>query len=267
MRARWFALVVVTLGAVGALLPSPVSAGGGWISPARSTYVPAQVAVAQGTFWDTPGEETIEDGPFMAYLLPASRWIDGREVQTAGIRVGEVAITRMHGRAFRVRVEFRVPDLPAGLYHIQFCNDPCTVHVIGDLLGSEVFAIGATRTEGRLLLQAQRLRWRIDEVADRLRRETAAEVRAVTRQLWAAEDLRMAAEVRVRELSETLAGTRQALEAERSTAATAFVIAGCLLLLAIAVSVLLVVTMKRLRAARLDVELQAMTNAPAPADA
>jgi hypothetical protein len=33
-----------------------------------------------------------------------------------------------------------VPDLPAGLYHIQCCNHPCTVEALGDLIGSDLFA-------------------------------------------------------------------------------------------------------------------------------
>lgn len=168
-------------------------------------------------------------------------------------------ITRTDGHGFLARVEFRVPDLPAGRYHIQYCNDPCTGYGIGDLMGSESFAIGATPAEGRLLVLAQQLRSKIDEVAYRLRREAAAQVRGVERELTAARGLQTIAEVRVRELTETLRTTRRGLEAERSTVATAFVIGGVLLFAVAVLVVMLVVATKRLHGARLDAELQAMT--------
>jgi hypothetical protein len=262
MRARRFVLVVaVALGGV-ALLPTPASAGGGWSIPGRSAYVPTQVAIVRGTFWEGSTGEAIADGPFIAYLLPANRWIQGHRVPEAAVPVGQVMITRTDGHGYAARVEFRVPDLPAGLYHIQYCNDPCTVYGLGDLIGSESFAIGATLAEGRLLMLANHLRSKIDELTYRLRQEAAAQVRGVERELAAARGLQTIAEVRVRELTETLRTTRRALEAERSTVATAFVIASGLVLIVIALLVMLLVTARRLRAARLDAELRAMTHVP-----
>jgi hypothetical protein len=265
MRARPFVLVVAAaLGGV-ALLPTPASAGGGWSTPERSAYMPAQVAIVQATI----SEVSTADGPYVAYLLPANRRIQGGRVPEAAIPVGQVMITRTDGHRFLTRVEFRVPDLPAGLYFIQYCNDPCpgyTVSGLGDLIGSESFAIGATLAEGRLLMLAQRLRSKIEGVAYRLRRKAAAQVRHVERELTSARGLQTIAEVRVRELTETLRTTRRALEAERSTLATAFVITSGLLLFVIALLVMLLVTTRRLRAARLDAELQAMRRIPAFVD-
>jgi hypothetical protein len=265
MRARWFVLVVTAaLGGV-ALLPTSASAGGGWSTPGRSAYVPGQVAIVQATISEGSTGEAIGDGPFIAYLLPENRRIQGGRVPEAAIPVGEVMVTRTDGHEFLARVEFRVPELPTGLYHIQYCNDPCpgyTVDGLGDLIGSESFAIGATLAEGRLLILSQRLRSRIDEVARRLRREAAAQVRRVERELTAARGLQTIAEVRIRELTETLRTTRRALEAERSTIATAFVIASGLVLIVIALLVTLLVTTRRLRASRLEAELQAVTHAP-----
>jgi hypothetical protein len=228
--------------------------------------VPTQVASVRGTFWEGAGGEAIADGPFIAYLLPTNRWIQGFRVPEAAIAVGQVMITRTDGHGYVARVEFRVPDLPAGLYHIQYCNDPCTVHGLGDLIGSESFAIGATLAEGRLLMLAQRLRSKIDEVTYRLRREAAAQVRQGERELSAALGFQAIAEVRARELSETVRTTRMALEDERSTVATAIVIESGLVLIGIALLVMLLVTTKRLRAARLDAELQAMTRVPTVVD-
>jgi hypothetical protein len=262
MRARRFVLVVAaTLGGM-ALLPTSASAGGGWSTPGQSAYVPAQVAIVRGTFWEGSTGEAIADGPYIAYLLPANRWIQGHRVPEAAIPVGQVLINRMDGHGFLARIGFRVPDLPAGLYHIQYCNDPCTVDALGDLIGSESFAIGATLAEGRLLMLAQHLRSRIDEVTYRLRQQAAAQVRGVERELTAARGFQTIAEVRVRDLTETLRTTRRALEAERSTVAWVFVTASGLVLIVIALLVMLLLTTRRLRAARLDAELQAVTQVP-----
>jgi hypothetical protein len=265
MRARRLVLVLAAaLGGV-ALLPTSASAGGGWSTPERSAYVPAQVAIVQATIWEDSRGEAIADGPFIAYLLPAKSWIQGGRVPEAAIPVGQVMITRIAGQRFLARIEFRVPDLPAGLYHIQYSNDPSTGYTVdglGDLIGSEPFAIGATVAEGRLLMLADHLRSKIDEVTYRLRRQAAAQVRGVERELTAARGLQTIAEVRIRELTETLQTTRTALETERSTPAMAFVTASGLVLIVIALVVLLLVTTRRLRAARLDAELQAVTQVP-----
>jgi hypothetical protein len=266
MRVPRFALVVAAaLGGV-ALLPTSASAGGGWSTPGRSSYVPAQVAVVRGTFWAGATEGTIADGPYIAYLLPANRWIQGHRVPEVAIPVGEVMITPMDGHSFLARVAFPIPDLPAGLYHIQYCNDPCTVEALGDLIGSDLFAIGATRTEGRLLMLAQRLRSRIDEVAYRVRQEASAEIRDLKRDLSAAAGRETNARIRVRELAETLGTTREALEAERSTVATMSIIAGAMLIIAVALVVLLVMTKKQHRTAQLEAELRAMTRLPTTVD-
>jgi hypothetical protein len=261
MRARRFVPVVAMALGV-ALLPTSAYAGGGWSIPGRSAYVPAEIATVQGTFWEGSRREAIANGPYIAYLLPANRWIQGHRVPEAAIQVGQVMITRTEGDGFLARVGFRVPDLPAGLYHIQYCNDPCTGYGIGDLIGSESFAIGATLAEGRLLMLAHGLRSKIDEVTYRLRRQAAAQVRGVERVLTAARGLQTIAEVRVRELTQTLRTTRTALEAERSTAAAAFGIAGGLAVIVIALLVMFVVTARRLRAARFDTELRSMTHGP-----
>jgi hypothetical protein len=184
-------------------------------------------------------------------------------VPPAAIPVGELTVTRVSSDVFRARAEFRVPDVPAGLYRIEYCNDPCTVRWLGDLVGSESFAIGATRTEGRLLLRAERLRYRIQEVAYRTRRQATEEIRDYKRDLRAAASREATAESRLRELTERLRTTRSELEAERSDAATTSVIAGGLLLAALVLLVLLLVTIKRLRGTRVDAELQAMMHTDA----
>jgi hypothetical protein len=264
MRARRFVLVVAAALGV-AVLPTSASAGGGWSTPERSAYVPDQVAIVEATISEGSTGEAIGEGPFIAYLLPANRWIQGGRVPEAAIPVGQVMVTLTDGDRFLARVEFRVPELPAGVYFIQYCNDPCpgyTVSGLGDLIGSESFAIGATLAEGRLLMLAHRLRSRIEQVTDRLRQQAAAQVRGVERELTAARGFQTIAEVRVRELTETLGTTRMALEAERSTVATVFIIVGGMVLIVFVLLVMLLATARRLRAARLDTELQSITQGP-----
>jgi hypothetical protein len=113
---------------------------------------------------------------------------------------------------------------------------------------------------------AHRLRSKIDGITYRLRRQAAAQVRGVERELTAARGLQTIAEVRVRELTETLRTTRTALEAERSTVASAFVIASGLVLILVALLVMLLVTAGRLCAARSDTELRSMTHGPTLVD-
>src|SRR5918994_3078264 len=105
MRARRFVLVVAVAFGGLALIPPPASAGGGWSIPGRSAYVPAQVAIVQGTFWEGAGEEAIADGPFFAYLLPTNRWIQEHRVPEAAIPVGQVMITLTNRHGYVARVE------------------------------------------------------------------------------------------------------------------------------------------------------------------
>jgi hypothetical protein len=86
MRVRPFVLVVAAAFWVLALLPTSASAGGGWSTPERSAYVPAQVAIVQATIWEDSTGKAIGDGPFIAYLLPAHRRIQGGKVPEAAIR-------------------------------------------------------------------------------------------------------------------------------------------------------------------------------------
>jgi len=264
MRLRRLVVVVGVLGVL-MLGVAPALAGGSWITPGRSAYEPADVAVIRGTFGSGAYEGRLDDGPFIAYLLPATRWINDGRVPAAAIPIGELTITGTCC-TFHARVEFRVPDLPTGMYHVQYCNEPCTVDGIGDLIGSESFAIGATRTEARLLIQTQRLRWKIDEVAYRARQAASAEIRDVKLQLRLVRGQLTITEGQVEELTEALGATRRALKTERTAVGAAWVLPGGLLLAVIVLLIGLAVTTKRLRAARLDAELQALTHEPTHAE-
>jgi hypothetical protein len=80
----------------GAVLAPPSSAGGAsWITPERPAYVPADVAVFEGRFWQGSNEVTIADSPYLAYLLPRNRCIDGLRVAPAAIPIGELVVSRV----------------------------------------------------------------------------------------------------------------------------------------------------------------------------
>jgi hypothetical protein len=54
-----------------------------------------------------------------------------------------------------------VPAVPTGQYHLTYCNDPCTVDGIGDLMGGDAFFVAPTRQEALLLSRVDRLSWRL----------------------------------------------------------------------------------------------------------
>jgi hypothetical protein len=133
MRAHRFVLVVAVALVGVALLPTSASAGGGWSTPERSAYVPDQVAIVQATIWEGSKGEAIADGPFIAYLLPANRWIQGGRLPEAAIPVGQVIVTRTHGHEFLASVEFRVPTSPSAC----ITSSTATIHApVTPFLGS-----------------------------------------------------------------------------------------------------------------------------------
>jgi hypothetical protein len=259
MRSRR-TVVVVTLALLAIpAFAGPASAGGSWLAPERSAYVPAEIAVFRGDFGSGSLEGRIADGPFVAYLLPENRWINDQVVPASAIRLGELTIVRVSEHIFHARVEFEVPSVPTGMYHIQYCNEPCTVNGIGDLIGGDPIAIGATRMEARLLILTQRLRWKIDAVAARARQQILTERRRSQEALsQRAYDLR-AAEARVSELAGELAETTRALRIERSSRSWGPAV-GALLLLGLGLLVVVMVIARRLRRARLDAELHALAH-------
>ncbi|HYY09279.1 MAG TPA: hypothetical protein VFA25_11820 [Actinomycetota bacterium] len=261
MRARRIVLVAATAFVVLPLWPSPAAAGGSWLTPRRPTYVPGEVAIVGGGFGTGSYAGEIDDGPFIAYLLPANRWIEGRNLPKAAIPVGELVISGGNG-SYRARIEFRVPNVSGGLYHLQYCNDPCTIDGLGDLIGSQSFAVGATRTEARLLMSVERLRGKIGEVRYHARFMASEHVREVGRELRTTQRRLGIEEERVRKLDTAVEALRSSIDSDRSRLAAATVGNAALLLAVIALLIVLVAAMRRLRAARLDAELRAITDEP-----
>ncbi len=243
MRARRRLLAVGVL-AIGMFAAGPASAGGSWIASERSAYVPAEIASFRGNFSTGSLEGRIEDGPYVAYLLLRNQWIQDHIVPESAIRVGVLAISEGSNHLFHARLEFTVPDVPAGFYHVQYCNDPCTVNGIGDLVGSDSIAIAATRADARALVLAERLRWKVEAASD-ARRHAEAEVDRLREALIEREEDVAAADARGHELVQELAETQQSLHAERSRLSWAPV-AGMLFGIVLGLMVALAVITRRL---------------------
>lgn len=219
MRIRGFPAVLVATLAALAVPTGPAAAGGSWLWPDRRAYVPGDRALLRGSFSTGSLEGRISDGPFFAYLLPQGRWIDGSEIPGSAIRLGELRIVHGHGSyPKRAQVEFTVPDVARGFYHVSYCNDPCTVNGIGDLIGSSSFAIAPTRAEGRLMVRVARLESRVRIVAQRVHARTRSERKRLERALEERTSDLGEAETRVAALETQIAALREASGAQAQQA-------------------------------------------------
>jgi hypothetical protein len=155
-------LLVAAIIAATVLLPQPGTAGGSWLETPRRYLVVGEEVTARGTFGPGTNEGEVSDGPFHAYLLPGNRWLDAGPIPPEAVPIGPMSITAAEGSVccWLGTVTFTVPDVPPGRYTISYCNDPCTVNGIGDLIGGSV-QIATTREEARLGAEVDRLREQI----------------------------------------------------------------------------------------------------------
>ena len=144
------AAVIMTLSGALLLLPHPVGAGGSWLDAERPYAAVGEVVLAWEEFSTGSHGEWMSHGPFHVYLVPAPRSfkVPGTIPRWA-VPIGPMTIEPGETYQWLAAVEFTVPDLPAGRYSIQYCNDPCTVDGSGDLDGGSLY-IGATLKEARL---------------------------------------------------------------------------------------------------------------------
>jgi hypothetical protein len=192
-----------------ALIPTGhASAGGSWLYPDRNVYEPGDVSRVHGSFGTGSLEGTLADGPYVAYLLPENAWIEDTRVPEAAIRLGELRIVRDESYSKSASVTFTVPDVPTGWYSVAYCNEPCTVDGIGDLIGSQGFVIAPTRREGRYILEVDRLEARVDSVRQQVVARTRAERKELERALRARAAELAGAQARVAELQVDLARLR-----------------------------------------------------------
>jgi len=141
------------------LLPAaPASAGGSWMEGDRG-YGVGEMATFRGSFSMSGSlEGRMSDGPYFAYLAPIGIYdVD----HPRAVRLGEIRMVPSDVWGMIATVEFTVPAVPTGHYHLTCCNDPCTVDGIGDLMGGDAFFVAPTRQEALLLSRLDRLSWRL----------------------------------------------------------------------------------------------------------
>lgn len=97
-----------------------------------------------------------------------------------------------------------------GFYHVSYCNDPCTVNGIGDLVGSFSFAIAPTRAEGRLMVRVARLESMVRIVAQRVHARAREERKRLERALDGRTSDLVEADARVAALETQVAALREA---------------------------------------------------------
>lgn len=150
-------------------LPAPASAGGAWLYPDRQVYLPGETATLGGSFSKVAGlEGRPADGPWFAYLLPQERWILRDRIPPIAIPIGELEVLGANdGPNASASISFRIPDLATGWYHVGYCNDPCTLNGMGDLIGSQGFVIAPSRLEGKAFIRIDRLQARLSSARER----------------------------------------------------------------------------------------------------
>jgi hypothetical protein len=196
MRMRWLATAVLTAAILATA--GPAAAGGSWLETEDQYYSPGSQATARGTFGPGAYEGRVSDGPYYAYLVPRFRWFEKPgPVPDYAIPLGPITIRRATGNycCWAASLTFTVPDLPPGRYSIEYCNDPCTVNGIGDLIGGS-FWVADTQEEARLMFRIERLEAKakgLKRIKHDLRKAEAALAEAEDEQALLITNLRVAA--------------------------------------------------------------------------
>jgi hypothetical protein len=163
MRARWTLIAVVALASL-TVSSSPVSAGGSWLETDQPWYAPGETAVARGVFADGTYRGTVADGPFFLYMVPGYRYLPRNgSIPGWAEPVGSLTIKEATGNycCWVASATFTVPQVPPGRYTLDYCNDPCTLDGIGDLVGGS-FWVAATEEQARLLSRIERLEAKVE---------------------------------------------------------------------------------------------------------
>lgn len=171
MRVRW--LVTAPLTAAILATGVPASAGGSWLELDRSSYAPGDRATVRASFSSGQLEGTLGDGPYYLYLVPESSSLprDGSPIPDEVRQVGPLHIWESTGNycCWNASAQFIVPEVPAGKYFLDYCNSPCTVDGMGDLIGGSLF-VGETEEEARLIARIERLEFKVEALA-RIKRD------------------------------------------------------------------------------------------------
>lgn len=171
MRISRFILAVCVV-AVTVIAGGLAHAGGASSLDLDQRYlVVGHTVTGRTIFWTEQfqGTGSVEDGPYFAYLLPGDTLIRPPVIPPAAIPLGHLRISRDPGPTALAWLTFTVPDVPAGDYTIDFCNDPCTHSSVGDLYGTWA-SIVATPLDARLAALEDRYEQKLDRVEWKLER-------------------------------------------------------------------------------------------------
>jgi hypothetical protein len=162
MRGRRRFLATTVAGALLLVTPTGAAANGGSsLVFDRTHYVPGDAGVATAYVSVARKKVSLFDrGPFYLFAVPEGMLREGRPIPASAIRLGTFTVEDERGSSFELRAAFTAPQLESASYFMGLCNDPCTIAGFGEpLLGS--VSIVATRSEGQLLTQNERLRGKL----------------------------------------------------------------------------------------------------------
>jgi hypothetical protein len=169
------------------------SAGGATFEFDQRYYEPGVVVEASSSVWMGRGAMgLLDEGPFFAHLVPSDRWIDPPHIPAPSRPLGMIRFIVTGPKEATAHVSFVVPDVPSAMYGISYCNDPCTVATVGDLIGGW-FSVAEDAEQATLAARISRLELRNDRKVFRLgemRRENTRLLRRAEVSTDRATDLR-----------------------------------------------------------------------------
>ncbi|MEX0755281.1 MAG: hypothetical protein WEA54_00790 [Actinomycetota bacterium] len=163
----------------------PAVAGGSLLETGSTSRAVGETVTARAEFCRRGQYHgTLADGPFFTYLVPEDAR-SGRDPSPDAIAVGELVISEGGECTHIAQTTFTVPDVAAGWYAIDYCNDPCTIDGIYEVVHATGFWIADTPAQAAILMRVDRLRTQVDSLRLRARRnrQAAVELSATRREL------------------------------------------------------------------------------------
>jgi hypothetical protein len=246
-RASCVTLVLIAL----ALLPAGPASAGGSLMEGNRGYGVGERATFRGSFSMSGSlEGRLSDGPYFAYLAPLEIYdVD----HPHAVRLGEIRMVPSDVWGMIATVEFTVPAVPTGHYHLTYCNEPCTVDGIGDLMGGDAFFVAPTRQEALLLSRVDRLSWRLTHARQEGRAKERRALEKLARAQEAGARERTLARGEIATLEARIAELRAAPARDEQPLVSGWAIAVVALILAVAVAVVATAIVRRRDAHRFKV--------------
>jgi hypothetical protein len=163
-------VAAITVAFIVALSQAVANAGGAVWDFEREYYAAGETVSGRVTFNRAAGPPIrAEAGPFTAYILPEGQGIDAPRIPPTAIPVGPMHLSRTEYGDWLARVDFTLPDLPTGVWMLEFCNDPCTVSAMGELTFGW-FRVVPSRDVAPVYAARDRLKQRVHSLIDNARR-------------------------------------------------------------------------------------------------